>query len=1022
MSIPYQIVEASIGPGLDEKTHPSKVELGKLLRGENFVFNKNGTLSKRFGSNRLSNDKFVGVPLSNVETLASHKGEILALTNTSINSYSTTYSKWNNKDTVSECFGFDNKIIQSPFLATEPNISYSSLGHTDGKGVYVYVWQNDLLSIALGHTKHDIFALIVDAETGNVVLGPTQINTNAVPGSLPRVMCVGNIAIVTYKIDNTIRARNIDLTNPISWNPEVILVNDSVVFFPVLQEVYDAQPIAGNTTEFCFAYEQNVAAPRVRLHRFNATTLVSVATGLLTVTDTVLVALAIHATQDETFWIIYSANLPGPVTRVTGVNTATLAVTVPITTLEAASTSFFVGGCRTSIDRSAFTWTPGFIFVGAPRETKAVVINTAGVITATRNLCNSVAGSRPFIHNGKVYVFVYNGVSITWSILLCDTMLDSNISGLFFRPVCCLNPRQCDPSLLFLNRYICAGQNVALDSQGIYHTMSLLGINNPSLTISYQSHTSIDFNTVKKTYVELGGLTYFSGGIPSFFDSNIYAEIDFLHIPAIFGAVGVVTVGGSLFLTGSYSYRTTYIYIDASGNIHRGAPSIPFNITLVGAENSINLTLATLNPTTRQESTVPSSIVGIEIWRTQHNGTIYHRIHELSIPPELANRPDLFSILYTDVTSDSAIADNEILYTTGGVLDSVNPPSAQCIAVHKNRLYLGCNKTLWYSTTYIEGMAPRFNDGLTILLDEGGPITAIGSLDDKLVIYKQKQIYILYGDGPLITGAQSDYTDPQKISSNVGCIEPRSVVFSPIGLFFQSLNGIYLLSRSLDVTYIGQAIENELTQYPTIVSAKLHPTLTEVRFLCSNGSAGIELRFDYRVNQWSVCIYRDPIVGLPLNISSSMVNDTNYYWSTDGQVSLENKNTYLDNGAYVRMLLEFAPLSLQGTQGYQSVSQVLLNCERKSPHDMTVQLDIDSGVYAQTKTWANADLATLPKEQLEVHVGKVKNQSLVVRIIDAEPAVVVPSLETGEGYNMIGLTYRVGPNDGPQKLIEGARK
>jgi hypothetical protein len=105
MSVPYQVVEAPIGPGLDEKTHPSKVELGKLLRGENFVFNKNGTLSKRYGSQAVSSALLGSGSLPNIELISTREDEIVAVSHNQIASRSVEYDRWMIKDDVSECFG-----------------------------------------------------------------------------------------------------------------------------------------------------------------------------------------------------------------------------------------------------------------------------------------------------------------------------------------------------------------------------------------------------------------------------------------------------------------------------------------------------------------------------------------------------------------------------------------------------------------------------------------------------------------------------------------------------------------------------------------------------------------------------------------------------------------------------------------------------------------------------------------------------------------------------------------------------
>lgn len=1028
MSVPYQVVEAPIGPGLDEKTHPSKVELGKLLRGENFVFNKNGTLSKRYGCQSVSSNVLGGGTLPNPELLSTREDEIVAVSHNKIASRTVEYDKWMIKDDVSECFGFDKKLFSPTNDFRDPNIAYFDGTPFGVGGIFIITYQ----VIKADTNTHDVFAFIIDETTDSFLMSPTKLNSADAEFAQPRIIVVGTHAVAAYRIGNTVRARNIDLTNPVAWGPETILVNDVVPSTALgLSGKFDINVILNNTTEFCFAYERDVAAPRITLHRFNATTLVSAATGVLASTDVDLVGFAICADQNNIFWVGYSTNTN---TYITGANTITLVTSVPRSLVYPQST-FGLGVCNRTANTCLFSMTE-FAQTLLHDSLRVLLfnINSTGVIIHTRTAIHSSTASRPFMIGGEGYIYVYSSLNSTLqtdfqgTLFLCNSHTNTlviTLNALTLRPVCTINPRQAFPTT-FLNhltsRFASAAAYVVADKTSRYHTNAIMGYSNTSSTRLWMSNSYVSFDTSRRQFAELGRITYYSGGVPSYFDGMTYGEVSYLHYPSISHLAQ--DVGGNLPLLGTYSYVANYFYIDAHGNRHRSQPSVPQQITLTLANNAVNVSVKCISLTTRQEVLGTPLPIGIEIWRTLNAGTVYRRIVESNLPTDMINNVSNFIITHKDTISDILLSDNEILFTTGGELGSVCPPSSQCVTVHKRRIWYGANKTIWYSAQQIEDEAPAFNDELTILIDEGGPITALASLDDKLIIFKEDRIFILYGDGPNDLGQQSDFTDPQRLSSNVGCINPRSVVFTPLGLFFQAKQGIYLLARNMDISYIGQFVENDILSHPVVNSATLHPQDTAVRFICStfNNTESIELRYDFRVNQWSTSTYRDPITGLPFYIPSTVNHAGSHVWSTSNIVNYEDRTTHLDNGSYVSMFLEFAPLSVQGTQGYQSVSQVLFNCDRKSPHDMLVQLDMDTGIVVQNKTWSNIEINALPKEQLEVHVEKVKNQSLVVRMLDLAPAVAVPSLGTGEGYSMIGLTYRVGPNDGPQKLIQGARK
>lgn len=203
------------------------------------------------------------------------------------------------------------------------------------------------------------------------------------------------------------------------------------------------------------------------------------------------------------------------------------------------------------------------------------------------------------------------------------------------------------------------------------------------------------------------------------------------------------------------------------------------------------------------------------------------------------------NLQYTDETPD-AVGDitldtSTVLYTTGGILDNVIPPTAAMQCIHWQRLWI-VDETLvniWFTKQIQTGDTPAFNEALTISYPDGGDITAIIGMDDKLVIFKLNSISVVYGQGPADNGQGSDLTQPQPIATDQGAIDWRSVVLFPGGLFFQSRTGLYVLDRSLQVSWVGKDVTDLLAQYPTVLSSTLVPSATQVRFVCqSEGNDG----------------------------------------------------------------------------------------------------------------------------------------------------------------------------------------
>lgn len=397
------------------------------------------------------------------------------------------------------------------------------------------------------------------------------------------------------------------------------------------------------------------------------------------------------------------------------------------------------------------------------------------------------------------------------------------------------------------------------------------------------------------------------------------------------GSVGIGNVQ-----PGTYSYIAIWKYIDNAGRIHRSTTSIPIQaIVPPGSSTSVSITVPLLSPTAKDN-------VILEVYRTQSLGDLYYRVTSIEKPVFNIQNQDinLTKITFIDTLSDAEMSANELLYTTGGVLDNDSPPPCSLITVFKNRLFIAGldNPNLIQYTKIIDPSDKQFiagfSDYLSVETDtRGGDITALASMDDNLIIFKETQIFYLSGDGPTNTG-EGGFGDPQLISTDVGCNNPNSVVLTPTGLLFKSPKGIYQLSRDLSVTYIGAAVEryNDLT----ISSSILLNSKNQVRFLTEESNA---LVYDYYVQKWTTftnyagvdCdIYNGKFTMLRANGQSFQENDDSY----QDQTSL---NTY----QHIPLTLETANISTAGMIGFQRIYRILFLGEYKGGHAAKASLAYD---------------------------------------------------------------------------------
>ena len=482
---------------------------------------------------------------------------------------------------------------------------------------------------------------------------------------------------------------------------------------------------------------------------------------------------------------------------------------------------------------------------------------------------------------------------------------------------------------------------------GTTNYYSLYGVNSSILDFS---------NEIVNQTEELAENLHFSGGQIKLYDSNVLVEEGFNYPPEILtvGTLAAGTAGDHTFArpaasdTDTYYYKAHYVWTDAQGNLHRSGLSNQFSWDYAHtASNAYLLTAEVFIPSL---PLTQKSNVYVELYRTVKNGTLFYKLNANNNDTKsqtfdpILNQPDADFISFLDKTPDSALTSNEVLYTTGGVLENISPPSCSIIASFKNRLFLSGleNKLeLQFSKLLSSKVGVEFNDTLSILVSQvGGDIVALKAMDDKLIILKENALFYLAGDGPNNLGQQDTFIEPQLISSDVGCSVKNSVVLTPAGLFFKSSKGIYLLTRSLALNYIGAPLEdyNNLT----ITKGDIFPKENEVRFLTSDGAA---LVYNYYRGFWV-------LFGNHRGDSSVVIGDNYYYVHKDGNSNklFKQDSSYSDADSPINIVVETGWINPFVAQGAMRVYRVLLLGKYYSPHRLRVSIayDFDDN-YSQLK-------------------------------------------------------------------------
>lgn len=440
---------------------------------------------------------------------------------------------------------------------------------------------------------------------------------------------------------------------------------------------------------------------------------------------------------------------------------------------------------------------------------------------------------------------------------------------------------------------------------------------------------SFDFTTDGISSTEIGQTLNLTGGFLWSYDGFKPVENGFLIWPDSIKAVGSSTSGSMI--AQQYYYQVCYEWTNNRGLLERSAPSIPVTVTLT-SDTSVDISIPTLRLTYKI-----ASPIRIVIYRWSAANQTYYQVTSITQP--LQNDPLSDSVTYNDGLADTAIIGNNIIYSTGGVIEDIGGPAARIQALFDDRLWLVTSEDpnlLWFSKQLIEGTPVELSDALTYYVApstgaEGstGDITAIYPMDDKLIVFKANAIYYINGTGPDNTGSNSQYSQPIFINGTVGCSKPRSIITIPTGLIFQSNKGIWLLGRDLSTSYIGADVE-DFNSF-TVTSALSIPGTNQVRLTLSNGSS---LMYDYFVQQWG------EFQGSS-SISSCLYNSLQTTVDQFGTIYQETPDKYLDGSSPVLMSFQTSWLNVAGLRGYLRAYWFYLLGTYLSPHKLNLSIAYD---------------------------------------------------------------------------------
>ncbi len=890
----YQLAAVKFTEGTDTKTQAKLVVPGKWNKLDNLTLSQDETPKRRDGVTSLVSGR-------TGNGLATHNNQLLAINGGDVYSVVKANSTANQVTGRHSFIGISKSEVQRN-LGMQDSCDVA-VGSTDGstaKQLTCYVWREK----TGGAVVTGVNVALFDETTGAVLIPSTQMHTNAgvfCPRVVfaPNVMGAGGTFYIFYIRGTSLYCRTILTSSPTVLNAEVALItsanlanlNFDATAYGTVASLNTTATVTygwadGVTSVRCIKVTHAAGVPSISGAPINLVT-------EITLPIANLVGLAIVPFSSTVCGVWAYGFTTTPYVILNAALAVTASGTVPIT--PAVNNPCHVCGC-VRVDgkvqmffdqRSSWGTNASLPIITAVFTSAGAVFAGPGYVVYSSDFAGGAtdpAGPRgPYIA-GKPIPSGGFGAALPVEVLenyqgLAATKANNNQQSTFFM----LDVQSIDPAL--------ATTTGVMVAHALYGAVGVATINNSAPTVCTPCTTpslgtgGYIYATTERTLLsfvggfnisptgvvrltltpntteapikaQLGESTYLSGGNLSNFDGLRISEHPFPLFPE--GINVEVVAGGGAMTAGAHQVVVIAEYVDGSGQRHQSAPSLPVTAT-VAANDRLRVRVPTLHLTQL------GTAVKLVAYITQAAGLAFNRVATTAAGAAgTDNDPTVASVTLPLIDqADTVYAGNELLYNqpnfANTTLPNLAPPPCDALWMHAGRLFLNQADqpgTLGYSQPFANNVGLQFNPALALTwpVGEGGVFRAGAELDEKTIVFCSRKLYVSYGSGPNAAGNFSNYSELQKIPSDVGCSAPRSILEMPQGIIFKSEKGFYLLGRDLSVRYIGGGVA-AFDSY-NITSAVLLEDRQECRF-GTDSTTHPQLIYSYLgEGQWSTTSYQ----------------------------------------------------------------------------------------------------------------------------------------------------------------------
>lgn len=991
----WTTIAIPLNGGLDSKSDSKVVLPTKMTVLENAEFVEGGSVRKRPGYTSITApDGALG--------LATRGNELLCLTSTGVHSYDEKTADFQDAGEYCPMTWTTTAAVSNTATQTRGDCATSS-------NVTAYAWAD-----SRGGVRYSLF----DNVTGAAFVADSSLAS--ADASEPRVTAAGENLIITYRdtanndlkfklirpgdIAGSIAAAVGDLTTNLSANSD-----------------YD---VVGGDNSFWVIYENSSAGVSLNVIRFTtAGTLLSEATIQAADVDR---PVAIHYnTASGKLLIGYGLTSSGDtvVVEYTGSLTPTGVTTtiVQSNTLEGISLAALDDGgisAYTTANNSGVYTTSWYYRTAAAVETSGTVLKA------------------------HTYSSGFSVGNVGYHILSYDSTTDLQDSYFLYR----------HDGVLVGRLFYSEGNGHPRTSSGSYGPrVSAVGDGTHQVLLEYRKSLTVDAGASKNVIpvneaysqvglrrvifdpsptpssVELEGTTYLSGSMLWALDGGAHpVEANPLLWPEILTSSITQSGAGSMTSGTTYNYRVYAEYTLANGQRVRSA-AITRTFT-TAATTKVNITIPCI-PFTRHLGDRPN--LNFVVYRTENNKSdLYYRVfYDASATVDfLANDPAAASVIFLDNDDDDAVLiTHELDYQCQSEAPHFAPDGTSFLAGAQARLFLTGGGTkpnnVIPSLLRFDGEPVHFNPAIVVSETPayGGAVTGCAPLNDIILVFKERAVFAVAGNGPDNTRS-TGFFETRALSSDMGCTDPGTIVSLPIGVMFKSRKGFHLISPDFQISYIGADVEAYNGQ--TFVGGAPVPDSNQVVFISSDGLA---LVFDWEYRSWATWTDHE---GLDACVWKE---DTFAYLRTDDRVFLRSTELYTDGGSPYALKVRTAPIRVENTvQGFWQMRKVTVLGDYRSLHRLNVGLlydrdeaafetfavtpanFVDTEEYGDDTPYGDADYyggdIASSEYQFEFKPKRSKCQTIRFEFTD------IPGTNPGASYELTELALEVGLKPGNARL------